>query len=198
LRRTFENTADFTNARFYYPPDFDGVGNASKIDLTGARIRFVPAGKWLHWTTDTQIPLRLRAFRTQSVIGCKLACSESRPYLSAMRKFPNTFSDILSIEHRWPKKGERLLRPSADPLSAVSFTPHQFSRDAFIWDGYMTAGAALIDEAERRPHDRYTLVYPILFNYRHGLESAMKWTIEQYGSLANIALDALDHDLWSL
>jgi hypothetical protein len=43
--RRFENTADFTNARFYYPPDFDGASNASKIDLTGARIRFVPEGK---------------------------------------------------------------------------------------------------------------------------------------------------------
>jgi hypothetical protein len=115
-----------------------------------------------------------------------------------MRKFPKTFSDILAMEYRWPKKGDRLLRPSDDPRTAVSFSPHQFSRDAFIWDGYMTAGAALIDEAERRPHDRNTLVYPILFNYRHGLEVAMKWTIEQYGSVANVALDALDHDLWSL
>jgi uncharacterized protein YjbI with pentapeptide repeats len=62
--RVFDENADFTGARFYYPPDFDGVKNAGKIDFTGARIRFVPAGKWLHWTTDTQIPVRLRAFRT--------------------------------------------------------------------------------------------------------------------------------------
>ena len=62
----------------------------------------------------------------------------------------------------------------------------------------MTAGAALIDEVERRPHDRYTLIYPILFNYRHGLEAAMKWTIEQYGRLAEVALDERDHDLWAL
>jgi uncharacterized protein YjbI with pentapeptide repeats len=61
--RRFERTADFTNARFYYPPDFDGVSNAGKIDFTGAHVSFVPAGKWFHWTTDTQIPVRLRAFR---------------------------------------------------------------------------------------------------------------------------------------
>jgi len=72
------------------------------------------------------------------------------------------------------------------------------SRDAFIWDGYMTAGAALIDEAVRRPHDRHGLVYPILFNYRHGLETAMKWTIGLYGRLANVELDDLDHDLLRL
>jgi len=117
-----------------------------------------------------------------------------------MRKFPKTFSDILSVENRWPRNGDRLLRTSDDWQTATSFAPHQISRDAFIWDGYMTAGAALIDEAERRPHQRYTLVYPILFNYRHGLEIAMKWTIDMYGGLANVQLgsDDRDHDLWSL
>jgi hypothetical protein len=32
--RSFEADADFTNARFYYPPDFDAVTNASRIDFT--------------------------------------------------------------------------------------------------------------------------------------------------------------------
>ena len=115
-----------------------------------------------------------------------------------MRKFPKNFSDILTMEHRWPKKGDRLLVSSKDRQTAASFTSHQISREAFIWDGYMTAGAALIDEAQRRPHDRDMLLYPILFNYRHGLEAAMKWTIERYGRLAHVELDVLDHDLWSL
>jgi hypothetical protein len=102
------------------------------------------------------------------------------------------------MEHRWPKKGDRLLVSSKDRQTAASFTSHQISREAFIWDGYMTAGAALIDEAQRGPHDRDMLLYPILFNYRHGLEAAMKWTIERYGRLAHVELDVLDHDLWSL
>ena len=62
----------------------------------------------------------------------------------------------------------------------------------------MTAGAALIDEAERRPHDRHVLIYPILFNYRHALEIAMKWTIDMYGRIANVRLDDEDHNLWRL
>jgi hypothetical protein len=117
-----------------------------------------------------------------------------------MRRLPETFSDILTIEHRWPKKADRLLKPGTDWDTSAGFASHQLARDAYIWDGYMTAGAALIDESERRPMDRDTLIYPILFNYRHGLEAAMKWTIEQYGSLANISLDANDrnHDLWEL
>jgi hypothetical protein len=61
--RSFEKTADFTNARFYYPPNFDGVNGAGNIDFTNARIDFVPAGNWLHWTKDSRIPLRLRALR---------------------------------------------------------------------------------------------------------------------------------------
>lgn len=104
------------------------------------------------------------------------------------------------MEHRWPKKADRLLKPGTDWDTSAGFASHQLSRDAYIWDGYMTAGAALIDETERRPVDRDTLIYPILFNYRHGLEAAMKWTIEQYGSLANTWLDPDDrnHDLWAL
>jgi hypothetical protein len=115
-----------------------------------------------------------------------------------MREFPKTFSDILTMKYRWPKKGDRLLRASEDWETAVNFEPHPMSRDAFLWDGYMTAGAALIDEAEHRSHDRHVLIYPVLFNYRHGLETAMKWTISMYGRLAGVRLDELDHDLWSL
>jgi hypothetical protein len=96
-----------------------------------------------------------------------------------MRTFPKTFTDILTMRHLWPKKGDRLLRSSEDSNASATFIPHQLARDAYIWDGYMMAGAALIDEAERRLTDRDVLVYPILFNYRHGLEVAMKWTIEQ-------------------
>lgn len=61
--RWFEKTADFTNARFYYPPNFDGVSTPGKIDFTGARIGFAPRGKLLHWTKNSCIPVRLRAFR---------------------------------------------------------------------------------------------------------------------------------------
>jgi hypothetical protein len=61
--RAFEADADFTNAHFCYPPDFDSVTNASRIDFTGTRISFVAPGKRLHWTRNGRIPVRLRAFR---------------------------------------------------------------------------------------------------------------------------------------
>jgi hypothetical protein len=115
-----------------------------------------------------------------------------------MRRFPENFQDILNMEHRWPKKGDRLLKSSGDWGTSAGFESHQLARDAFIWDGYITAGAALIDETERRPHDRDLLIYPILFNYRHGLETAMKWTVEQYGSLGNVTMADRNHDLLGL
>ena len=61
--RSFERTANFSNARFYYPPDFDAATNHARIDFTGAHVGFVAAGKWLHWTENSRIPVRLRAFR---------------------------------------------------------------------------------------------------------------------------------------
>jgi hypothetical protein len=37
-----------------------------------------------------------------------------------------------------------------------------------------------------------------LFNYRHGLEVAIKWTIEQYGSYVDVYLENINHNLWHL
>ena len=118
-----------------------------------------------------------------------------------MRTFPKAFNVILAARAPWPKKGDRLLRSSKKRGASAAFSAHQVARDAYIWDGYMTAGAALIDEAERRPSECDSLLYPILFNYRHGLETAMKWTVEQYGGYFGFRLDKKDHnlcDLWRL
>ena len=57
----------------------------------------------------------------------------------------------------------------------------------------MTAGAAVIDEVEH-PEHRNELIYPILFNYRHGLELAMKWIVNYYGRIAGVSLKSEDRD----
>jgi hypothetical protein len=102
-----------------------------------------------------------------------------------MRKFPNT-----------PKKGDRLLRSSDDWLMTAMFAPDPGLREVCLWGGYMKAGAALINEAQRQPLHRNLLLYPILFVYRHGLETAMKRIIELYGSLGNVERDERgEHDL---
>ena len=33
---------------------------------------------------------------------------------------------------------------------------------------------------QNKPNERHYLIYPILFNYRHAIELAMKWIIAVY------------------
>src|SRR5215218_701822 len=104
-------------------------------------------------------------------------------------KRPTTFDEILERDScRWPKKGDRLLKHSHDWDKGVEFDGDAYSRHVHIWSGYMRAGAALVDECQREAVDRHFLVYPILFNYRHGLEVAMKWIIDRYGGNAGVSL----------
>lgn len=101
----------------------------------------------------------------------------------------------------WPSKGDRLLRAEGDWDKAVNFAEEEMARGVHIWDGYVHAGTALIEECERSDSrmDRHELVYPILFCYRHGLELAMKWIIGQYGRFAGVSASGyLHHDLWQL
>ncbi len=63
----------------------------------------------------------------------------------------------------------------------------------------MTAGATLIDACEENAYERHFLIYPILFNYRHGIELAMKWIIAMYGRYSNVKIDDIEHhNLWQL
>lgn len=106
-----------------------------------------------------------------------------------------SFEDILKKEYRWPKKGDRLLREPANPEDGVRFADFYHSREVFIWDGYMKAGAVLVQRAMEHRYERHELVYPILFNYRHALEVAIKWVLDRYGRYAAIEAYEKDHRL---
>jgi hypothetical protein len=112
-----------------------------------------------------------------------------------MKKVSSGFEDLLNSEYRWPRKGDRLLRRSDDWDSAVQFSQSPMSKHAHQWTGYMSAAAGLIELCAQKgyEHERHTVIYPILFNYRHGLELAMKWIIVHYGGQV-----AHGHDLWKL
>lgn len=115
---------------------------------------------------------------------------------------PKTFAELAESigSYRWPKKGDRLLRASDNWDRGVEFSAHPVSRHVHIWNGYIRAGEALIEECAKDSVDRHFLIYPILFNYRHGLELAMKWIIDRYGHYAGVRLQEAerDHDLWGL
>jgi hypothetical protein len=116
-----------------------------------------------------------------------------------MKKLPKNWEELLDIKYRWPKKGDRLLRRSDDWSRGVEFTNHPTSRHVHQWDGYMSAGAGLIYLCTQDgfEHERQFVIYPILFNYRHGVELAMKWIIVCYGGRGVGGIEE-DHDLWKL
>ena len=98
----------------------------------------------------------------------------------------------------WPKKGDRLLRSADDWNGTVSFSDHPVARDVHIWSGYMRAGSILIEACERDPFDRPDVIYPIFYSYRHGLELAMKWIVNDYGTHAGVVLPERNHNLWKI
>jgi hypothetical protein len=103
-------------------------------------------------------------------------------------------------DYRSPNKGDRLLRRSDDWDRGVEFAKEPISRHVHLWDGYMTAAARLVELCSqgRCHYDRNFLIYPILFNYRHGLELAMKWIIVTYGGDGIDGIAGMDHGLWEL
>lgn len=116
-----------------------------------------------------------------------------------MKKQPEIFSDLLEPDYRWPRKGDRLLRQSDNWESGIEFSEHAISRHVHLWDGYLSAGDGLIRLCmqEGYEHERHFVIYPILFNYRHGLELAMKWIVAMYGGQGIGGADE-DHNLWKL
>jgi hypothetical protein len=122
----------------------------------------------------------------------------------AMRKRVRRFEDLLDVKHRWPEKGDRLLRDAKDWNRGVTFATDPIAKHAHLWSGYMSAGAGLIElcTQDGYEHERHFVIYPILFNYRHGLELAMKWTIVMYGTRLIDGIDQIDagdgHNLWKL
>lgn len=102
-------------------------------------------------------------------------------------------------EDRWPKPGDRPFKAGSDWNRDARFTNSGESRHAQMWDGHMKAGGILSDACAQQEFVGSELVYPILGNYRHALELAMKWIIWRYGSYSEQNTEGFDdHNLWKL
>ena len=104
-------------------------------------------------------------------------------------------------EYRLPKKGDGLFRESRDLDNGVDFPLDENYRHVFIWDGYLKAGNLLIQACEENNNLRHILIYPIIFNFRHAIELAMKWVFIKYGRYSSLPIDEdvlKRHDLWQL
>lgn len=92
---------------------------------------------------------------------------------------------MIDNQHHWPKKGEHLFRSDLrDHNNAcLNFIKDQFDLYAV---GYKRAADLLVEHAIITHSNQDTLVYPIVFLYRHYLELRMKDIIKD----GNLLLDS--------
>lgn len=104
------------------------------------------------------------------------------------------FTKILSQPTRWPSAGDVLFAQSP----SGRHTPIQqkpADRLRYMIDGYEHAASHLISKALRDSREDESLVYPIVFLYRHLIELSLKEMIETFGPRVGVEADRKNHRL---
>ena len=109
-----------------------------------------------------------------------------------------SFEEILKSEFRWPKQGDRAFVTSADPSENANIDETGHARFVLMTDGYKRAGDLMVEAAGHDNLARDTLVFPIIFNYRHFLEISLKYLLATYGPTVGIEPNWRSHDLATL
>jgi len=112
-----------------------------------------------------------------------------------------SFLDILQKPFEWPMEGDKLFLEEDSWWRKTEIASDVLSRLVLMWDGYKRAGDALVEYSDRDEAgriDRNTLVYPIMFCYRHSVELALKWFLLMYGGYAGVEPNLKDHSLTTL
>ncbi len=114
------------------------------------------------------------------------------------RKGLGSFEDILNQEFRWPRKGDRPFVSTKAGVGDAYLEDNASIRLAAMSSGYKDAADELVDRTRSDPITRNSLVYPIIFCYRHYLELTLKTMIAQYGRAAGMKPIWNTHDLTKL
>lgn len=78
----------------------------------------------------------------------------------------------------------RLFLTAEDGTPSIGFAPGTASRqERRIWEGYIDASAILLGHILNNRPNSLTLIFPALFNLRHGMEVALKWHIKYAGGV---------------
>ena len=109
-----------------------------------------------------------------------------------------SFEEILKTEFRWPRRGDKAFVTSANPSENANIDESGHSRLVLMTDGYKTAGDLMVEAAGDNDLARDTLVFPIIFNYRHFLEISLKYLLVTYGPTVGIEPNWRSHDLATL
>ncbi|RWR33326.1 hypothetical protein D2T29_06620 [Sinirhodobacter populi] len=75
----------------------------------------------------------------------------------------------------------RLIAPPADSDRGVEFHFSGEWRECRIWEGYLDSSLILLKVAVEEFPRMNQLIFPALFNLRHGMEVALKWHIRYAG-----------------
>ena len=105
------------------------------------------------------------------------------------------FESLLDMEFRWPTLGDKLFAKPEGPLGGGRLAPQPWERLVHMTDGYRRAADFLIKQAEEDYYLSGSLVYPIIFLYRHYLELELKYVLVTYGPYAGQTADWENHDL---
>lgn len=106
-----------------------------------------------------------------------------------------SFNDLLSPKpYRWPKEGDRPFRKAESDTVYGPLGAMEACRAVSIMDGFMLAGATLAEQVLRERSKRFDLIYPMLYCYRHAIETGLKWLITQYGPRVNILPEGLTNE----
>jgi hypothetical protein len=112
------------------------------------------------------------------------------------RRQTKNFSDLLDPKFRWPAPDDKLF-VSTDANSDADLSPRFEAREFLIREGYKNAADMLVEKSRESNLDRDSLVYPIVFCYRHYLELALKALIAAYGPVVSIAPNWKSHNMFS-
>ena len=109
----------------------------------------------------------------------------------------STFAEILDQEFRWPQPGDD---PFAVPrgIADATIVEDNFSRFVLMMEGYKRAAESLVDRCLEDWRETDSLIFPIMFLYRHCLELQLKYIINTYGTHVGVTPVWDIHDLTNL
>ena len=110
-----------------------------------------------------------------------------------------TFEELVGKEFRWPRPGDDPFDVHDDNGNHALIAENDFSRFVLMSEGYRQSADVLVDRALENMAETDTLIYPILFLYRHALELNLKYIINVYGRKVGVDPVWNSHDfavLW--
>jgi hypothetical protein len=110
----------------------------------------------------------------------------------------DSYESLLNREFHWPTLGDKLFSKPKEPVEGGRLAPHPFERLVHMISGYREAADILVEGAREQYSLRGSLVYPIIFLYRHFLELELKYVLTTYGLYLGQPADWENHDLEKL